>query len=146
MARKLTATAPDGTIITRRTDRTYTHVVVCQTDPAKRLDGWLRNAELSHRKCNFDFMCQEAGPDAKYGTYRSEKELAEYKRVAAMGHEAWRNEAIARVHKEHADWVAAGGPSKWLLCGWCGRPDLAQKLAAKDHGDGCNVTIIPVNP
>ena len=152
--RKLTATLPNGEVITRTTARTYTHVVVYTINEAKMMAAcWTTENEVRERH-NYVYYAQcAAGEHDHARVHEGDPEwrassaatcrrngaeiLAEFPTVEAFlaGRRA-RSEGHARKS------IDAG----WHLAGWCGRPDLASKLAAS----GCHyavgeIKIIEVN-
>jgi len=81
---------------------------------------------------NYDYCAREAGPEARWT--HSDEALAHYRAAAALGNKGF----IAQLAAERAAEIdavkAAGHYEQYSLCGWCGRPDLAHKLAVKTPG------------
>ncbi|USZ80581.1 hypothetical protein MQ4_53 [Serratia phage MQ-4] len=125
---KYFAVDANGKTHTRTSARTYTHMVVVLAN----LEAGREAARSEHnRKAyarNHAFYCQEAGPAPKYSS--SPAEMARYKAAAAMTCEEYVNNCVANAL---AAIDARGGEfaNDWADFGWCGRLDLAQKLAAK---------------
>jgi hypothetical protein len=155
--RKLTATAPDGSLFTRTTARTYTHVVAYTYDAAKReafdtLKDWVIN-EAKNWAYDAKIAQHGDGTGSAYGApVEGEAEWRAKDRAAVVARsvafiakhptvEAYHAACLASRRAYSARMVADG----WCLAGWCGRLDLAQKLAAKDHFCADKVVIIPVN-
>ena len=161
--RKLTATAPDGTTATRKTSRSYTHVVFAKLDL-----GWAvaRNREHSnaahsiwetHRR-NWRYHRDVASGAHEHG--QLDPGIPEWKLQTRE-----RNIEEARVllerHPAVADYIdhliglecraldadiAAGKFRTWECQGWCSRRDLAEKLASKTrHPRWAQVVIRPVD-
>jgi hypothetical protein len=151
---KLTATLPNGEVIDRTTARTYTHVVVYTINEAKMMAAcWTPQNEKQERQ-NFVYYAQcaagehdharvhEGAPEWKASSAATcrkngEDMMAEFPTVEAFvaGRKA-RSEYHARKQ------INAG----WHIAGWCGRPDLAQKLAASGcHYAAGEIKIIEVN-
>jgi len=139
--RKLTVTTPYG-VFTRKTHRTYTHVVlVCGTAP-----GLIEERSRSSIK-------------------HAKKTLAKYEAVIAGGpqesgynfpiekYEEWAQELRDRIAAEPArleaalnkDMVAVASEQFWCET-WCGRPDLAEKAAGTLRKEHRLVKIFPVDP
>jgi len=151
---KLTATLPNGEVITRTTERTYTHVVVYTINEAKMMAAcWVPDKEKQERK-NFKYYVEcaageheharvhEGAPEWKASSAATcrkngEDMMAEFPTVEAyLAGQKARSEAHARKQ------IDIG----WHIAGWCGRPDLAQKLAAGGcHYAAGEIKIIEVN-
>ncbi|WP_171454591.1 hypothetical protein [Serratia marcescens] len=119
----------NGARHTRTTARTYTHmVVVCHNLERMRQSASSEAERKSHGK-NFDYHAREAGPNPQFSN--TPEQMAEHRRIAEMGRDHYIEicvlSGIERINKagvgEYAD--------QWRDFGWCGRLDLAQKLAAK---------------
>jgi|688.fasta_scaffold292526_4 hypothetical protein len=151
---KLTATLPNGEMITRTTERTYTHVVVYTINEAKMMAAcWVPDQEKQERK-NFKYYVECAAGEHEH-------------RYAPAGSDQWKIDNAATYRKQAQDIIAefptveaylAGRKAKaeyyarkqigagWHVAGWCGRPDLAQKLAAGGcHHVAGEIKIIEVN-
>ncbi|WRQ11962.1 hypothetical protein vBSlqSZDD2_51 [Serratia phage vB_SlqS_ZDD2] len=120
----------NGARHTRTTARTYTHmVVVLQNLETGREAIRSEHNRKVHAK-NHAFYCQEAAtpPSPNHGEPVGRRDF--YNRVAAMTCEQYVEE---RISEELAAIDARGGEfaDHWADFGWCGRLDLAQKLAAK---------------
>jgi hypothetical protein len=149
---KYKAICPDGTIITRSSDRVYVAAVIAQAS----YDFSLAQADQDGKNdgSNWEFNCQMV---AWGGIYRGERKpwdtdeaiakslaqcterMNEYPSAAAAiaGERAKR---IARVEEAKAN----GYFEQWQLIGFCGRPDLAAKAAAKAQGGRyADVRIVP---
>jgi len=142
MPRKLTATH-EGQTFTRKTDRTYTHVVVVRNSLEKLQARAARYAEVS--KAEFLRLQEIVNGTYQYMRYVEEPQLERAKLAVQSGREAY-NLELARLavlrEAERFD------PS-WRVAGWCGRLDLAQKLSAKetnaDWSCAAEVCIVRVN-
>lgn len=147
-----TATDANGTIHTRKSDRGYSHTVVFRSVKSEKLanavdKGW-RNLDAN----NYKFELSIAnGSHVLYvtpvGSYHSSRDAA----YIAADQKAQNDRNAERVAKAEA--FIAANPDKaayleaeelkriasaenadyttWFNAGWCGRLDLAQKLAAK---------------
>ena len=152
--RKLTATLPNGEVITRTTACTYTHVVVYTISEAKAMAAaWTPEIERQERK-NFSYYSHCATGQHEHTRPRADAPqweinnaatcrrngaeiLAQFPTVEAyLAGQKARNEGHARKQ------IDAG----WHIAGWCGRPDLASKLAAsRVHSCEDLCRIIEVN-
>lgn len=155
--RKLTATAPDGTLVTRTTARTYTHVVLFTYSAAKReafdtSKNWVKTEARNHAY-EAKIALHGDGTGTAYGL-PVEGEY-DYK-PAARAKSIERAKAFIAKYPTAADYSAKCLADRraysarqiadgWCLAGWCGRLDLARKLAAKDHFCADKVVIVPVN-
>jgi hypothetical protein len=147
------ATDAAGIKHTRNSDRVYTHTVVIKggyerdlraandmayaakeandlwAQVGKGLEGYVANGLRKHAILGRDYFVKRFAEDsaivAQFGT-------------AAAYIDSKRAAHVARVEAEKA----AGRFEKWGNIGWCGRLDLAQKLAAKYQGD-YTVAILP---
>jgi hypothetical protein len=129
---KLTVTTDIGTF-TRKTVRTYSHIVVIKGERKEVLEARRLAAIASDRK-------QAARYDAILATGRDPRDVTDWSRqhtaqVIADGSLAkWAQEARAR-----ADALDASGPitadqgDTFSVLGWTGRLDLALKLAGTEQ-------------
>lgn len=141
---------PAGQLHTRKTERVYTHTVLFKYSYEDQMRE--ANRDQSVDGDNWEFSCRmvEWG-----GVYRGKREkwhsdeeiarnLATNEALKAKANN--RAEAIANGRAERVAHIearkAAGFYEKWVNAGWCGRLDLAQKLAAKYSGS----VIIEANP
>jgi hypothetical protein len=141
MARKLTATH-DGQTFTRKTDRTYTHVVLVRMslrklqDRAHRYSAISKNGAAHYLSAIDGTWKYSHQPDPSYVTLA--KEIQEFGLE-----EVNRRRAAAAVLRTAAEFDPG-----WKAHGWCGRPDLAQKLKASVLGNewSCveEAVIVPV--
>jgi hypothetical protein len=151
---KLTATLPNGEVIDRTTARTYTHVVVYTINEAKMMAAcWVPDQEKQERK-NFKYYVECAAGEHEH-------------RYAPAGSDQWKIDNAATYRKQAQDIIAefptvedyvAGRKAKseyyarkqidggWHIAGWCGRADLALKLAkSRVHHAEDLCRIIEVN-
>ena len=144
---KLQTTLPDGSIATRTTARTYTHLIAIG-----------RTAETQIQNIQRDIDRQET-----YLAEFSDEEAMEahYQKMAADFPETYTveqgrqqtTEQIARVkaylaeHKAKKAEVLDRNQTEWTAWTWCGRPDLAQKAYAeavkKGFGDFVEIIEVP---
>ena len=110
---KYTVTLPDGSVVTRRTERTYSHVIVSHYDTEKAIadaKNSLDNCEANLARYMDCLAAAETDQDANNARViiaRSQNRLGE-------------------IQAEIARLEATGLGKSWVLA-WCGRPDLAQK-------------------
>lgn len=116
---KHTATAPDGTVATRTSkSRTYTHAVFVKCDPELiERDYVMSGRAIAQDRKNFAYYVSKG---ERVGT------VEDY--VAA--------EIVRRRERAITDY------QKTWCAGWCGRLDLAQKLANKNWSYGGKATIV----
>lgn len=151
-----TAIDPNGTTHTRTSDaRTYTHTVVYQRSKAEALTSAKSGAEYDGR--NYDYDVAKANgthPHVNYVAAASAYHSSYSAEHIAKAQENQRNEnarliaaatAIVEAFPTKEAYVAAMVAGRiadveatdftiWHNLGWCGRPDLAAKLAAKTPG------------
>jgi hypothetical protein len=149
---KLTATLPDGTVATRTTARTYTHVIAVLPSYKEHLRR--ANDELAQVQdsSNWDYRASCANGTYAYPAWYSQE--ARDKSVAEG--RAWIAEnpdRAAFITGKHADRVAAvearkaeGFYETWQAATWCGRLSLAQaQLAQLQRADGwADARMMPV--
>ena len=134
MARKLTVTLPDGTTTTRRTDRTYTHVIAA----FRSHETLVADAEddLARRRSSAAAAAASVDSPSEWDA-KSREIRAEWAETSARNVE----KAEARLAEARAK--VAG---EWVVLTWCGRPDLATKaLASKQFAYWSTKRIVPVN-
>jgi hypothetical protein len=150
----------DGAVIGTRSSasaRTYTHAVIIQHDEA-----WYRERAHSTKyaaehntKENFKYYSEMAargvaGEQAEW-KYMSLEEVTERvanaERIVAMGYDVWVEERRLENIASHEASMARGGFKPAVVC-WNGRPDLAQKEAAKyqQNASVANVWVVAAEP
>lgn len=154
MAKKITLkhALPCGTVATRTTARTYSHVVILRDDLVAVRAGkdCIRKYDLEHFAYCQALLAAGVGNCHRHscGTMSTypvaqadfDKAAAETEGFAdAQAYaEARRIARLARHDAEHGD--ATRGP--WGIVGWCGREDLARKLAAQQQGYACRTDVL----
>jgi hypothetical protein len=147
-ATKLTATLPNGEVITRTTARTYTHVVVYQYDAAAREaydtdPAWAKNEARNHAYSVRE-AAESPAPVAGEPEWMAERRLRTVanaqKFIADFPTSADYMAHRLAGRRAYSVRVLAEG---WHVAGWCGRYDLALKLKAPAFSG--KVEIIPVN-
>jgi len=129
---KLTVTSPLGTF-TRTTVRTYSHLVVVKGERFELLEARrLRNIAYSQKMAADYRATHTRGFDPKDASDFSREHTAE--RIADGSYLTWAEE----LDTEIAALVARGPYTEdtgdtWLALGWCGRLDLARKLAVTEQ-------------
>lgn len=138
---KITATTPYG-VFTRKTHRTYTHVVL--------VTGYKVDLYKSQHESNVKYRTAEA---AKYKAVidsgivppsRSNFTVEDYQRWYD-GIQAELAAAPAKLAEKIAATEHQIANEKFWVDGWCGRPDLAEKAAAKARSSYTIVKIYPVD-
>jgi hypothetical protein len=150
-AKKLTATDPTGFVHTRRTHRTYTHVVAVYNggpeQAARHLTRDVKRAEDTVRR-DWAFHNEIAsgayyGPGGEGSWWMSQgdsglKHITQQTAKAQAEIEGGIDATIARAQLKatqyHTKRVESGHYDKYGAIGWCGRPDLARKLQAQHPG------------
>lgn len=142
---KYTATH-EGQTFTRKSDRTYTHVVVATGNPDFDIASVHGRANSDSFINEYEYFCREANETTRKYDNHSPAQIAEFKRVAAMTLVEYRNEWVAERMAKIEAHRQAGLYEKYNVVGWCGRPDLAVKSAASARAKAWNkdVKIIPV--
>lgn len=126
---KYFAIDPRGNGFTRNSKRTYTHMVCARPSYQHALSGAMRTWAVDRK--DFDYYIQqiEMGPHG----YATLERIEEFKKIVAA--HADRNAyALEKAHarKERVEELEAEGYYReYQDMGWCGRPDLAEKLATK---------------
>ncbi|URC22409.1 hypothetical protein SUSUWATARI_00280 [Serratia phage vB_SmaM-Susuwatari] len=123
-----------GNTHTRTSARVYTHVVVVSYDQTKRRAAVNSAKNRKTYESNHAFYCREAASEPM----KNHGEASDYRRkckeLAAMSCDDYVNACIAR-ELARVDATGAGDfEDEFGAAGWCGRFDLAQKLAAKFAG------------
>lgn len=145
---KYFAICPDGSKVTRNTKRTYTHAVVVRRahQPIINHIENLEKLEGKGMRSSFQYYvdrieAHEAGRDYFFrsnGCKADPLTPAEVEKAAAV-RDAGFDGYVAARRKELMDrytkMLDAGDFDSYSAIGWCGRPDLAQKLASKEAGD-----------
>lgn len=152
---KLTATLPNGEIITRTTSRTYSHAVVALVDADLAIAFATSKDWEKTERHNYKYYTEcAAGTHEHVAVYGAEGQ-AEYRRSWAKKRQAESADFIAKFPTadeycaaQRAARIAAveARIGKWEELGWAGRGDLAAKLVAKGHYLAREVRAIPVNP
>lgn len=138
MARKLTAVF-EGQTFSRRTDRTYTHVVIAKGNKANDLAHAKQRAEWDVKN-NWAYYVREAD-EATRNYSHTDDEIARFKHIVELGKAGYLAERIAASVEriEKADYTS------YTAVAWCGRLDLANKQADAAQKRGLlNVWIIEV--
>lgn len=151
MAKKITLkhALPCGTIATRTTAREYSHVVILRTDlVAARAeldrisDNVLANFAYDQKIVGIGAGGQVRASNGRFypvtqdNVDRALASMRGFTDAQAFA-EARRQERLAEFDAEHGD--ATRGP--WAIVGWCGREDLARKLANQQQGYACRTDV-----
>lgn len=160
---RYSATDANGTVHTRSTDRTYTHTVVAQLNRAELMERALSKAWAKSDGDNYDYAVECAAGTHRHVTHvtdragyhvsytdeqvagfqeaqRAEnaKRIASAKLIVAIS----REEHIAAEQAKRVASVEATDFEAFHNLGWCGRRDLAVKLAAKTGEYYRNIMIL----
>lgn len=147
---------PCGAVETRTTARTYTHVVIVRRDlRAIREDAAkLRSVDVS----NFEHYQLQIAQGVGAPTRLADGSLlngypvtqAAYDRAVAEiegcdSAQQYAEKCIAARLAKHDAEHGTRAVGDWYIAGWCGRADLAEKLASKERNSGwCVAEAIPV--
>jgi hypothetical protein len=155
---RYTATAPDGSVHTRGSVRTYTHCVVgrrCYRYALKRAKGWDRHDSDTY--AYFTRVIAQGGCHISRPSYYTEAKFAavqekDVERAKEMIDGATTREvyvaaqlakrlAVVDVDK------AKGAYDSFRTLGWCGRRDLADKLAVQERSSSAyiEVAVLPID-
>jgi hypothetical protein len=132
---------PQGVAHTRSSkNRTYTHTVLIFRGPAMEAAALARaqrstlaDSIKTHATYISWSQCVDLGSRPRpivAGDYLNQRGLEHVAKFASA--EAYEASQLAWRLQCHAKDVAKGQYSKWHNAGWCGRPDLAVKLAAQE--------------
>ena len=148
---RYSATDANGTVHTRSTERTYTHTVVVQRSKDYAITRANAHVAYSIKRAEEEFFYAAATIEAILASFRArrlhnlgadyaaERKAKGEEFVAKWGTpEAYAAAELANdlAKIEATDW------SVWHNLGWCGRPDLAQKAAAKAQGPANAAVVI----
>jgi hypothetical protein len=148
MAKKLTVTAPDGTVLTRKTDRTYTHAILvrrsyenalARASKPSAVDGenWQFHLEMgagTHELAQKKSWQTEERHAAELAGHKARADQYSTREAAIEGERQARIAAIEALKK-------SGHFDRWGALTWCGRPDLAAKELAKAQADASNADV-----
>ena len=144
---KFIATDRNGKVHRRTSvNRTYTHMVVSRPK--------IREFEVHpHDKSNFWYHMAYLDGTSKW-LYRKPWETDEQyqNRVKydvelakkALGNARTFEDHVENMRARHAEWAASVKVDDFSAEGWCGRLDLAQRLASSLAGSRAEVVILPV--
>jgi hypothetical protein len=130
---KYSATDANGLVHTRTSARVYTHMVVARPSYANAVASasapWMSTA-----KSNFKYYSDiiSGREDARFTSVERATEELGGATTLARYVEILIERALAAVEKSKAE----GRYDRFFDKGWCGRPDLADKLAAKARSEG----------
>lgn len=153
MAKKITLkhALPCGEIATRTTAREYSHVVILRDDlVAVRAS---RDVIFQSDLDNFRFYSSQVaagagnhylhscGSRSAYPVTQDDFDKAQAEIGGHADAQAYADACrLARLAKHDELWGdATRGP--WAIVGWCGRLDLATKLAAQQQGYACRTDV-----
>ena len=139
--KKITVTHA-GQTFTRRTDRTYTHLILAKHNWAHDFEHAKKSA-ASTVEMNWAYYVREAGPRPQFDN--SPEELDRFRRIAAMGKEAYIAE-LTTAYQARVEASRQKYGDSFFAFAWAGRLDLAEKQAHKARMQNyLDVTIVPTN-
>ena len=135
----------DGIEYTRKTDRTYTHVVLVRRDYKTELDTRTEEARERARH-NHGYAVERANQPITPESWMTADILAEYARVAALPIEQYEADLVEKARTEVDGRRDKGIFDRLGTLTWCGRPDLAAKEEAQARKSGywAEVVVVPV--
>lgn len=156
---KLTATMPCGTLVTRTTARTYTHVVVACDDLAVLRADAGKSTDVDRKRYARLTKQVTLGVGGTYTVNdygvrpftvtidQSDYDDAVKALAGCETFDAYAAMVIAGRLARHDEKYGDAPTSAWGVVGWCGRPDLAEKAASKHRAlfGVHSVQIVPVN-
>lgn len=142
----LNVTSEFGTF-TRQTARAYTHLVIVRGVKAEKVEAYRLDAIASNRKLIARYRKQAATGVSDCPRAYSVDDLLKW--AAQYEAEVARLVAVGPVTTDKASWGAdeknlASVPTDFGVVGWCGRLDLARKLAEKESRTWREVVILEV--
>lgn len=145
---KYRAIDPDGTVHARSSARVYTHTVVARLDQAyartlAKTEGF--KASIKQYELHADYASKGWTPAKWMSPEIADRHKQEG--FACGGQFIAKHGPDARAYAEkvyQAEVVRIDADTAYHNFGWCGRPDLAAKLADKYRSDPCyrDVTIL----
>lgn len=135
-----TAIDPNGAVHTRKSDRIYTHTVVARWSKERALQRAKSSASITQDGKNWDYETAIAN-GTKVTWVNFPEQQAEHKArcIASLAGRSRDQYVADHLAKRIAD-VEAADYVVFRNIGWCGRLDLAHKLAAQS--EGVDVTIL----
>jgi len=132
-----------GQTFTRTTDRVYTHIVVARYSHEHAVSQIAAYA-VDLVQTNFAYYSRVVAGTS--GHTQTEADVQRAKEFVEGGREASIARHTAKMTEEVAQRKAKGHYDKWVVIGWCGRPDLATKLLAQTSAPSyAEVHIVPVD-
>jgi len=132
-----------GQTFTRTTARTYSHIVVAKNSKAKALHWASVCTDV-----NAQYMVDHALGKAPVYSWQTPEDIAKYvakgNAILAIGMDAHQAQYKANSIAEIERYASEGAYDKYVIQGWCGRADLAQKLAGSLGDSWVDVQIVEV--
>jgi hypothetical protein len=133
-------TDPNGVIHTRKSRRhIYTHAVITRRS-REAAEKWAREEPLPFVRHNYNYFAACAAGTHEhvqpewFKCYGDRAEVHRFYRIAEAKNFIARHptfeEFVAHLREEELAAIEATDWSAWSVVGWCGRRDLAEKLAA----------------
>lgn len=132
-----------GQTFTRTTARTYSHIVVAKPSKAKAL-YWASVCEDNNAKYLVDLALGKA---TVYSWQKPEdiaKHVAKGNAILAIGMDAYQAQYKANAIANIEQYASEGAYDIYEIQGWCGRADLAQKLANSLGDSWVDVQIVEI--
>jgi hypothetical protein len=145
MSKKTYRVVHNGVEYTRKTERTYTHLVLVRRDYQTELDTRIKEARERARH-NHKYATERANQPIDGHSWMKAEDLAEDARIAAMTVEQYEAEKGEQARAYVEARRAKGVFDTLGVLTWCGRPDLAAKeeASARKSGYWAEVVVVPV--
>lgn len=133
----------NGQKFTRASDRVYVATVVSKPSYALAVQGAINYTNSYDTPRTMAAWKEALSPDYEFAKYVTAAQRAEYARLIKLGTAGYAAEQLAIKLAQIEKYKAEGYYDKFANDGWCGRRDLAQKLADSCRKDGrLEVTIL----
>ena len=135
----------NGVEYTRKTNRTYTHVVLVRRDYQTELDHRIKEAR-ERARYNHKYATERANQPIDGRSWMKAEDLAKEARIAAMTVGQYEDEQAEEARAYVEEHRAKGKFDTLGVLSWCGRPDLAAKeeASARKSGYWAEVVVVPV--
>jgi hypothetical protein len=143
MPKKTYRVVHNGVEHTRKTDRTYTHVVLVRRDYQTELADTVKEARERARR-EHGYAVERANQPLTGRSWMTAEDLAEDARIAGLPLEQYEAEVIEKACAYVETRRAKGVFDQPGPLTWCGRPDLAAKEEANARKSGYWAEVVVV--
>lgn len=118
-------------VFTRRTNRTYTHVVIGKRNRHDRIYNidYVQDRAEKNIVGYLNYWTDERLNNPR--PWDDKEEIANVKRLKAMPIDEVIAESRQKEKQRIEKLFATEYFEEWIVIGWCGRPDLAEKVASR---------------